>query len=196
MAKTVGTAFVGAAIATLLAWLSPGIAWGLPPHWTNPDDLAADKELRGYAITLEMLLISSQPHRAELKTLSERINNCRIWPNDAIALVEPVIKDRQTALEGLQNNVPPDPGVELLQLAFSAYTTSIRADNDLIAWLNQLKSAYPGELPCHHLHDPEYKQFVDDSALATASKEKFVAVFNPMAQRFGFAPPTWDASQF
>jgi len=96
----------------------------------------------------------------------------------------------------LEENPAPAPGVELAQRAFGAYTASLRADADLIAWLKAVERTYPGEKPCDHRDDPLYQKYLQDTDNATAAKKRFVAVFNPVAQRLGFAPPDWEWWQF
>ena len=143
-----------------------------------------------------MMLIVSQPHRGDLTALSEAINNCRILPSVALARAETIMSDRQAALKGLQRNEAPDPGVELQQLVFGAYTASLRTDNDLIEWLKAVDAADPAGQPCYHRDDLLYKQFVTESSDATAAKKQFVAAFNPVARKFGFAPPSWQWWEF
>jgi hypothetical protein len=186
----------GAVIAAVLGGLYPRIAWGWPPGFDDPSAIAADNQLRGWALSLEMVLITSQPHRGDLASVSEAIDNCRIWPDYAITQVQSVVDDRQSALEGFKNNPAPAPGVELAQRAFSAYLASLRADTDLIGWLKEVKKNYPGDKPCEHRDDTQYHRYLQDNDSATTAKKQFVAAFNPVAHRFGFAPPNWEWRQF
>jgi len=194
--KWVIAAIAGAVIASLLGWVSPRLVYGWPPGWTDPDAVAADKELEGFASTLEMVLITSQPHRGDLADVSRGINDCTYWPDYAVTRVQGVLDDRGAALDGLKNNPAPTPGVELAQRAFSAYLASMKADTDLIDWLKEVKRDYPGEKPCDHRDGAQYQAYIEDSYNATAAKKRFVAAFNPVARRFGFAPPNWQSSQF
>ena len=102
-------AVAGAAIASVLGAVYPRIAFGWPPAFTDPDAIAADKELEGYAYTLEMVLITSQTHRTDLANVSAAINNCRIWPSYAVSRVEDVMQDRQAALDGWKKIRRPPP---------------------------------------------------------------------------------------
>ena len=143
-----------------------------------------------------MVLITSQPHRGDLADVSDAINNCRIWPGYAVTRVQSVVEDRQGALDRFKNNPPPAPGVELAQRAFSAYLASLRADTDLIGWLKEVRKTYLGDKPCEHRDDARYDRYLRDTDSATTARKRFVAAFNPVAHRFGFAPPNWEWWQF
>jgi hypothetical protein len=188
--KWVLAAVAGAVIAGVAGAVSPRVAWGWPPGWTDP----GDKELKPYVSTIELALQSSAPMRTELTNVTTAINNCRIWPGVAVERLAAVQADRRTQLKLLQSVQPPDAGVDLQQQLFSAYRASLQADTDLIAWLKGVKVAQPGDL-CGHLNEPLFQKYLEGSKAASAAKKNFAASFDPVARKFSL-PSNWSEYNF
>ena len=167
------------AAAIMGAVANTNVAWGLPPHLQNP----SDKELRPYVSTVELALQASAPMRDELTAVTTAINNCRIWPKVAAGRVAAVRDDRQKQLALLESVPPPDAGVDLRQRLYEAYTASLAADKDLIAWLNGVKVAQQQDL-CGYESQALFQAYLRENKRALAAKKSFAAAFNPVARNY------------
>jgi eukaryotic-like serine/threonine-protein kinase len=114
------------------------------------------------------------------------VQNCSQSPSSAEVTLEQAITTRQNILQGLPAldvSGLPD-GSQLVSALTTAMRNSLNADTGYHAWLADLVSsgATCGSNPNQ---DSNYAAAVTADSAATTSKEAFVAIWNPMAPRYG-----------
>lgn len=131
-------------------------------------------------------LAQSAAVRSAVQLAIDSVQNCSESPSSAEATLRQANTTRQTILQGLQTlNVSGLPnGIQLVSVLTTAMQNSLNADNDYHAWLANLVSsrAACGSNPNQ---DPKYVVAGTASAAATTSKLAFLAIWNPMAPRYG-----------
>jgi hypothetical protein len=140
-------------------------------------------------------LAQSAAVRPAVQLAINSVLNCLESPSSAEATLRQANRIRQTILQGLQTlHVSGLPnGTQLVSVLTTAIQNSVKADNDYHAWLADLVSsgAACGSNPNR---DPKYMAAGTASAAATTSKLAFVAIWNPMAPRYG--QQTYTATGF
>jgi DNA-binding SARP family transcriptional activator len=147
----------------------------------------ADPELKSFVFKVENFLRQSQEGRREIGAAVFGALECSVPPPVAAVRLNRIQENRQSLLQQLAAlRVPGDDRAlrasDLLQKAAHA---SIAADWHYRDWLRTLKA-------CPR-HGPPAEATAAD-ARATRAKKAFLAVFNPLARRFGQRP--WTASDF
>jgi len=137
----------------------------------------AEPQLEPYVVKVENFLAQSSQARAEIVASITGAARCTLAPARALASLERVQRNRQSLLQQLAAADVPSAGAairsfDLLQQAAAA---SIAADWRYRDWLR-------GRTGCAHA--PPHGALAAD-ALATRRKRAFVAVFDPLARRFG-----------
>ena len=131
-------------------------------------------------------LTQSASVRPAVQAAITSVQNCSESPSSAEATFQQAISTRQNILQGLGTlDVSGLPnGAQLVSALTSAMQNSLNADNDYHAWLADLVSsgAACGSNPSQ---DPNYVAAGTADSRATTSKEAFVAIWNPMAPRYG-----------
>ncbi len=131
-------------------------------------------------------LAQSASVRPAVQTAITSVQNCSESPSSAEATFQQAISTRQNILQGLGTlDVSSLPnGAQLVSALTSAMQNSLNADNDYHAWLADLVSsgAACGSNPSQ---DPNYVAAGNADSAATTSKEAFVAIWDPMAPRYG-----------
>ena len=131
-------------------------------------------------------LTQSASVRPAVQAAITSVQNCSESPSSAEATFQQAISTRQNILQGLGTlDVSGLPnGAQLVSALTSAMQNSLNADNDYHAWLADLVSsgAACGSNPSQ---DPNYVAAGTADSAATTSKEAFVAIWDPMAPRYG-----------
>ena len=169
--------------AALLARDGSGKSAASPPTTTAPS-----RQLRSFVFTLENFLQQSHEGRAEATRVLAGAFDCSLSPQVAAAQLDSVQENRQSLLEQLAAlHVPDsDEAVHVSDLLQQAIHASISADWIYRDWLRAHTSCVRGSKP------PAKARRAD--ARATAVKARFLAAFNPLAERFGRR--VWRADQF
>lgn len=158
---------------------------------------AAKPQLYDLAIRLENILDQSSKGRGQVGKTVGDVRSCSITPNTAAIEIDQVVANRRTVLSSitsLTNNAGPD-GSALIGSLQSAIQNSIDADIYYASWMRYLYSRYYYTYPigCPSGSAPtnsDYDMAVEASGRASASKQQFVDLFNPIAESFGLT--TWD----
>jgi DNA-binding SARP family transcriptional activator len=149
-----------------------------------------DAELRTFVSKVENVLAQSRDGRREVSATIAAAFDCRLTPRAAVVRLNRVQRNRQSLLDQLAAlSVPDDEEAlhasDLLQKAAHA---SIAADWHYRDWLLGRARCGPPD------RSPDLRAAVAASAKATRTKRAFVAVFDPLAQRFH--QRVWAAGEF
>ena len=145
-------------------------------------------QLRSFVYTLENFLQQSHEGRAEATRVLAGAFDCSVSPQVAAAQLDSVQENRQSLLEQLAALHVPE-GETALRVSDrfqKASHASIAADWIYRDWLRSKESCVRGSKP------PAAARRAD--ARATALKRRFLAAFNPLAEKFGRR--AWRADQF
>jgi len=169
--------------AALLARDGSGKSAAPPPTTAAPS-----RQLRSFVYTLENFLQQSHEGRAEATRVLAGAFDCSLPPQVAAAQLDSVQENRQSLLEQLAAlHVPDsDEALHVSDLFQKASHASIAADWIYRDWLRTKTSCVRDSRP------PAAARRAD--ARATALKARFLASFNPLAERFGRR--VWRADQF
>lgn len=114
------------------------------------------------------------------------MQNCSESPATGEATLQQAIKTRQDILNALpalsMSGVPN--GAQLVSKLATAMQDSITADKDYQGWMADFAGS---GRPCGSdpSQDPSYAAGQNASGAATAAKSAFVAIWDPMAPRYG-----------
>jgi DNA-binding SARP family transcriptional activator len=169
-------------LATVLLAVLPiaGLFFGTHHH-----DAANGSALRPFVAKLENFLTQSSEGRGQVVALVHDARACTLQPKEALVKLDLVELNRQSLLDQVAAlNVPDDRAAfdasDLLQKAIQA---SIAADLTYHGWLQQADGCPTGAPPTNAA-----------DRRAQRAKDAFVAVFNPLARRYGDAE--WDPHRF
>jgi DNA-binding SARP family transcriptional activator len=151
---------------------------------------SSNGELRGFVDKLENFLVQSEDGRRTVAAAVGGAVRCTLTPKAALARLEQVQANRQSLLQQAAALAVPSTETalrasDLLQQSIHA---SFSADGLYAAWLAGRKRCGPPST------SPEFKAAQVADARATRTKQRFVAVFNPLARRFD--QRTWAAGDF
>ncbi|MGZ8793700.1 MAG: AfsR/SARP family transcriptional regulator [Gaiellaceae bacterium] len=153
-----------------------------------PTTAGADPQVRSFVYKLENFLAQSHDGRAQVIRPIAGAFDCSLSPDVAAAQLDKVQRNRQSLLEQVAALHVPDSEATLhaSDLFQKATHASIAADWIYRDWLRS-RPACPqgGRLPAA-------ARAAD--ARATALKQRFLVVFDPLAKRFGRR--TWKANEF
>jgi serine/threonine-protein kinase len=153
-------------------------------------DGSSDPRLRAFVDRVENVLQQSAAGRQEISTALTAGLKCSIPPREAGQRIASVADNRQSILGQLGTLQTPtqeaDEAVTLLQRALQE---SIEADRHYRDGFYSV--ARPG---CPIPRNPDFDLAATSDAQATAAKRRFVAAFDPLAERFGRR--TWSATEF
>jgi hypothetical protein len=123
------------------------------------------------------------------------VQDCSESPGNAEATLQQAINTRQNILQSLStlstSGLPNGP--RLVSDFTTAMQNSLDADNDYHTWLADLVNEGVS-CPSSSSRDSNYTNAVSADSASTASKQAFVAVWNPMAPRYG--QQTYSGSDF
>ena len=121
------------------------------------------------------------------------VGGCTMLPSAGISLMNQAVSQRQAVIDrfgSLPVNAISDGQAMLADLK-QVLQHSITADQDFIGWMQDIQNA--ATCPVATSTDASYQAAFRESALAVTAKEKFLALWNPVASQFG--QPTFTASE-
>jgi serine/threonine protein kinase len=154
-----------------------------------PDPTSA--RLRTFVDRIENVLEQSAAGRDEVSAALTGGLDCSIAPQVAGARVASVADNRQSILlqlGGLQT--PTEQADEVVTLLQRSLQQSIEADRH---YRDGFFALAESESECPLQRNADFELAGASSARATAAKKRFVAAFNPLAERFG--ERTWTAAE-
>jgi hypothetical protein len=136
--------------------------------------------------TLGSYLARSASVRPTIQSAIDGVRSCSESPASGEATLQQAIDTRQ----GILNNLPAlsvsglPNGRQLVSTLTTAMQDNIVADKDYQAWMKDFASSGS---PCGSdpSQDPHYADAANASTAATTAKSAFVAIWNPMAPRYG-----------
>jgi serine/threonine protein kinase len=145
--------------------------------------------------TLGSDLARSAAVRPTVQAAIDNVQNCTESPASGQAALQQAINTRQDILQGLTTlDVSSLPnGAQLVSTLTTAMQDSLNADNDYHAWMADLVSA-GSTCGSNASQDSNYVAGGTASSAATTSKNDFLAIWNPMAPRYG--QQTYTATGF
>jgi len=120
------------------------------------------------------------------------VGACTMVPATGIGLMDQAISQRKTVigrLGPLSVNVIPHGRAMLADLR-RVLQLSITADRGFVGWMHDIQAA---TCPVNTLTDASYQRAFRASARAVTAKKEFLALWNPIARKFG--QPTFTPSQ-
>jgi len=136
--------------------------------------------------TLGSYLAKSASVRPTIQTAINGVQGCTVSPSSGEATLQQAINTRQDILNALPTlSVSGLPnGTQLVSTLTTTMQDSIAADKDYQAWMRDFANAGS---PCGSdpNQDPHYADALNVSGQATTAKSAFVAIWNPMAPRYG-----------
>jgi DNA-binding winged helix-turn-helix (wHTH) protein len=165
-----------------LAALAAGIVIASRGHASGHPEASA-AQLRTFVDRIENVLQQAQAGRREIRAALAAGFNCSISPHEAGQRIASVADNRQSILGQLGNFATPtqsaDDSVTFLQRAFQQ---SIEADRHYRDAFFENAQSGAG---CPPRQNASFRLAARSNARATAAKRRFVAVFDPLASRFG-----------
>jgi DNA-binding winged helix-turn-helix (wHTH) protein len=153
---------------------------------------AGDAKLRTFVDRVENVLQQSESGRREISAALTAGFNCSISPHEAGQRIASVADNRQSILGQLgifqAPNQQADDAVTSLQQALQQ---SIEADRH---YRDAFFEAAQANDSCPPPKNASFTLATRSNARATAAKKRFVATFNPLAQRVN--RKTWSAGEF
>jgi serine/threonine protein kinase len=148
-----------------------------------------DEKLRTFVDRIENVLAQSSEGRREIASALTARSNCAISAREAGQRIASVADNRQSILEQLGVQQTPTPQADqVVTLLQQALQQSIEADRH---YRDALVAAPPNR--CALPDNASFRLAQASNARATATKRRFVARFNPLAQRFDRR--TWSAGE-
>ena len=145
------------------------------------------REVHTLAVSFESYLAQMARDRAELKSVLTSVATCSISPGAAAVQVAVVAAGRQRLLNAVTGFAAPTLQAARIKAALrQSLTYSAAADRAYHDWLAQ-QAAH-----CPAAHTAVFGRAQQQDRLATAGKERFVALFNPLARRLHLR--TWSTS--
>jgi hypothetical protein len=134
---------------------------------------------------LEQLLSQSGQARNSLQSAIDGVENCSLDPSGAATTANDAATTRQNILGQLENfdaSQLPN-GSQLIADLNTALSDSIQSDNNYQAWME-----FVAETGCNGQaqHDANYSAAQQSDVQATAAKQVFVNLWNPIARRYGY----------
>jgi Protein kinase domain len=158
---------------------------------------SAGTQLPGAAAmtTLGSYLARSASVRSTIQSAINGVQQCTENPSSGEATLQRAIDTRQDILDALPTlSVSGLPsGTQLVSTLTTTMQDSIAADKDYQSWMKDVASSGS---PCGSdpSQDPHYAAAVNVSGAATTAKDAFVAIWDPMAPRYG--QPVYSSTGF
>jgi hypothetical protein len=137
-------------------------------------------------VALGSYLARSASVRSTIQSAIDGVRECSESPSSGEAILQQAIDTRQ----GILNDLPAlsvsrlPHGTQLVSTLTTTMQDSVAADKDYQSWMKDFASSGS---PCGSdpSQDPSYADAVNVSNEATTAKSAFVAIWNPMAPRYG-----------
>jgi hypothetical protein len=136
--------------------------------------------------TLASYLARSASVRSTIQSAIDGVKGCSESPSSGEATLQQAIDTRQDILNHLPalsvSSLPH--GTQLVGTLTTTMQDSVAADKDYQSWMKDFAGSGS---PCGSdpSQDPNYADAVSISNAATTAKSAFVALWNPMAPRYG-----------
>ncbi len=200
------TAVLVAAAVVFAAWRAGYIGGGTPAASRGTPPASASSQPTGPtatarppgAVTMTALgsyLAQSATVRPTVQPAIDRVRSCAQSPSAGQAAMEQAISTRQHILTGLQGLSPAGlpNGAQLISTLTGAMRNSVSADQYYQNWMADFAAAGS---PCGSdpSQNPNFAAGQEASAKATADKNAFLGMWNPLAPRYG--QRTYSATGF
>jgi len=198
LASVAAGAFVAGKIGPGHGGAPPASGAPSPAGATSPvTSPSASTQLPGAAAmaTLGSYLARSASVRPTIQAAINGVQQCSQSPASGEATLQHAIDTRQDILNALPalsvSGLPS--GTQLVRTLTTTMQDSIAADKDYLSWMKDFASSGSrcGSDPSQ---DPHYAAAVNVSGAATTAKDAFVAVWDPMAPRYG--QPVYSSTGF
>jgi DNA-binding winged helix-turn-helix (wHTH) protein len=185
------TVAVGVGILVALVAIGAAIVIATSGHGSGQGQ-ASTATLRTFVDRVENVLEQAQAGRREIGAALTAGINCSITPHEAGQRIASVADNRQSILGQLGIfATPTQPADDAVTFLLRALQQSIEADRHYRdAFFEDAQSGSA----CPPRQNASFRLAARSDARATAAKRKFVAVFNPLASRFGRR--TWAPADF
>jgi len=145
--------------------------------------------------TLGSYLARSASVRSTIQSAINGVQQCTENPSSGEATLQRAIDTRQDILDALPTlsvSALPD-GTQLVSTLTTTMRDSIAADKDYQSWMKDFANSGS---PCGSdpRQDSHYAAALNVSGAATTAKSAFVAIWNPMAPRYG--QPVYSSTGF
>jgi DNA-binding SARP family transcriptional activator len=151
---------------------------------------SGDAELQTFVSKVENFLIQSRDDRRVVAATVAAAFDCKLGPRAAAVRLDRVQRGRQSLLDQIAALSVPnrEEALRASDLLQKAAHASITADWHYRDWLLGRKRCGPPD------GSPDLRAAAAASARATRTKQVFLAVFDPLARRFG--KRVWTAGEF
>jgi hypothetical protein len=145
--------------------------------------------------TLGSYLTQSASVRPSVQGAIDGVQNCSETPSSGEATIQQAIDTRQRILSGLQTLSPATlpRGQQLISDLSAAMQNSVNADRDYQSWMAD-SGGSGGGCASEPAQDSNYQAALNASGQATAAKDNFLNIWNPMAP--GYGQKTYTNSEF
>jgi serine/threonine protein kinase len=136
--------------------------------------------------TLGSYLTQSASVRSSIQGTITAVQACSETPASGEATIQQAIDTRQRILSGLRTLSPATlpHGAQLISELSAAMQNSVNADRDYQSWMAD-SGGSGGGCASSSAQDSNYQAGQDASGQATAAKDKFLTIWNPMAPGYG-----------
>ena len=181
-----------AALAAARAGLLGGHAPSRPAPPSTASTATASTATAGPASAREVMavlgsyLARSASVRPDVQRAVDGVRTCALSPTSGWEELQQAIGTRQDILNQLATLSPdglPD-GVRLIATLTTAMRDSVKADGYYQNWMSNFENS-GRSCPTDPNQDPAYLAGQDASAAATAAKQQFAGIWNPLAPRYG-----------
>jgi serine/threonine protein kinase len=177
------------AVALLLALAAVAVAVLATRGSDEPN--ANDAELRPFVNRIENVLQQSAGGRSQISAALRAGLDCEITPEEAARRIDSVADNRQSVLQQVSGfTAPTTQADELLTTLQAALQHSIEADRHY----RDAFIGFPPNATCPLPASPDFDLATRSDREATLAKERFVADFDPLAERLG--QRRWTAAEF
>ena len=175
------------ALVVLLLALAAGAVAILATNGSN----ASDSELMPFVNRIENVLQQSAGGRSQISKALQAGLDCEISPKEAARRIDSVADNRQSVLQQLSGiTAPTSETDELLTTLQAALQHSIEADRHYRDGFN----GFPAGVRCPLPPSEDFDLATRADREASEAKERFVAGFDPIAERTGRR--TWTPAEF
>ncbi|WP_155348773.1 hypothetical protein [Acrocarpospora pleiomorpha] len=197
------TAVFTTTVASVLLGLGPcdaasldhaviGSTSGAAAEFSSTLDRSAKHMTPGFeqAMAVNAILLSMSGTRSELAPALDQIRSCGA-PQAGMATLSMVAESRRNQLDTVRAlQVDALPGGAILRSALDdALTMSLNADEAFVEWARHRST---GGCSASLTEDSAYQSGLSFSERATQAKQRFVDLWNPVAQLYGLSQRTAD----
>lgn len=146
--------------------------------------------LKTFTVKIDRMLNEAANGRGEIGRVIAQTQSCQLAPEDAASQIDSVADNRQSVLNQLAALSAPTPKAQQVLAALQrGLTHSREADRQYALWIRNQTSWYylpPVGCPSGVMPKDEFfSRAANESAQSTTAKRQFVALYNPLARRFG-----------